>query len=145
MSLYLRILFDFLSKDNWDLKDYFCLCVILNNGVERLFIKVMAFNSILTPFNFLTPEVGWTIHNPLLTSPLLRSGIWNANSASLQDKKLSSKLFSLLPLRQSSGQEKGELEGDENPLNPKILRKERHVKHTSTLLSEASLLHSYTP
>ena len=30
--------------------------------------------------------------------------------------------------------EKGELEGDENPLNPKILRKERHVKHTSTLL-----------
>lgn len=58
VSLYLRILFDFLSKDNWDLKDYFCLCVILNNGVERLFIKVMAFNSILTPFNFLTPEVG---------------------------------------------------------------------------------------
>ena len=28
--------------------------------------------------------------------------------------------------------EKGELEGDENPLNPKILRKEYlHAKHTS--------------
>ena len=39
--------------------------------------------------------------------------------------------------------EKGELEGDENPLNPKILRKEKlHDKQTSTLLSEASLLHS---
>ena len=39
--------------------------------------------------------------------------------------------------------EKGELEGDENPLNPKILIKEKlHDKQTSTLLSEASLLYS---
>ena len=34
---------------------------------------------------------------------------------------------------------KGEIEGDENPLNPKILRKEYlHAKHTSELLNSKS-------
>ena len=43
-------------------------------------------------------------------------------------EKGNSQFQTILPL------EKGELEGDKNPLNPKILRKEYlHAKHTSSI------------
>ena len=65
--------------------------------------------------------------------PLLRGGISMYHPL----EKGNSQFQTILPL------EKGELEGDKNPLNPKILRKEKlHDKQTSTLLSEASLLYS---